>query len=110
MNLYSVAFEKYSETGDYMGHGRVNVEAQHCSQAALMIESQTTPVVDVTRLQSNVPTKKQFDEVVYAKGYVLYLEDENAVSLDGEFSEAALETMMYAMNNHPEWFKLEYHA
>lgn len=107
MNLYSVAFEKYNEEGEYLGHGRVNVEAQHCSQAALMIESQTTPVVDVTRVQGNIPTKKQFDEVVYATGYVLYLEDERAVKLDGEFNQGALEVMMYAMRNEPEWFKLD---
>lgn len=107
MSLYSVTFEKYSETGRYMGLGRVNVEAQHCSQAAFITESQTTRVVDVTHLQSNIPTKKQFDEVVYECGYVYYFAHDKTVKLDGEFSFEAIEIISYAMKNHPEWFKLD---
>lgn len=60
-------------------------------------------------------TKEQFDEVVYATGYVHLIKacgppgDGNfvyTVNLEGEFTSEALKMIDHAMNNHPEWFKL----
>ena len=52
-------------------------------------------------------SKEQFDKLVYATGYVHYFEYDKTVKLDGEFTSEALQLIDYAMNNRPEWFKLD---
>jgi hypothetical protein len=52
-------------------------------------------------------SKEQFDNMVYANGYVYYRDSDKTLVIDGEFTAETLQMVNYAMNNHPEWFKLD---
>lgn len=50
-------------------------------------------------------TREQFDAIVFQTGYAYMIND--CVKLDGEFTAEALRAILYAMNNKPEWIRLD---